>query len=154
MIEQLTWLILIWASLGCGGCRWLMYGSDPAAPRLPWYSIAFANDSDALLKNVHADWTLRDGRPYRADCGILAVGAEARDNEQPDIPAQVVVSWKTPGGREHRQMVEVAKKIPNIGSFNGGVWFKITDAGVELVIMKDPYDFLRLQHKYQYPGPQ
>ena len=113
-------------------CAALVRGSSPHA-RAPSYDIGFANRTRERLNPVRAEWTV-DGVKYTPSVGVLSPGSKARWDDAADpIPQQATVIWTTPDGKEHRQTVTVAKKIPGIALWSGTVWFKIKPDGVEVI---------------------
>lgn len=114
------------------GCVSSLLGSGPHA-RWPFYAIGFANRTSELLSDVRSEW-VANGVKYAPSAGFLGTNSTKEDNEAPDpIPESATVIWKTPDGKEHRQTLIVAKKIKNISTWTGTVWFKFTEKGVEVV---------------------
>ncbi len=137
-------------ALALAGCGHLFYGSE-SHPRWPNYAVGFANRTKAELSGVSAIWTWR-GIDYSMPCGRLNVGSTAEDFEAPDpIPPEITVIWKTADGKEHRQDMVVAKKIPNIVTWTGTVWFKFTEIGVEVVPLSKEQMHKLAQEFKQYP---
>lgn len=119
--------------------------------RSPEYEIGFANRSSLFLTEVTAEWD--DGAKKRAlDVGKLRQGSIATVSDAPDpIPTTATALWTTPEGKIHRQNVVVAKKIQDIATWTGTIWFKFTDDGVEVVpLSKKQMDDLADAHR-EYP---
>ena len=99
---------------------------------------------------MKAEWVV-NGVKYSPAAVLLAPGsrAEYRDAADP-IPPSATVIWVTADGKEHRQTLEVAKKIPDIRTWGGAVWFKITPDGVQLLPLcdKQMHDLARAGKEY------
>lgn len=132
MRQMTTFLLLTLLAWSFPGCGPLLLDAGPHA-RSPEYAIGFANRTPVEYTEVRVEWT-SGGVKYSPSAGRLSTDSRKEDNEAPDpIPDSATVVWKTPNGKEHRQTVIVAKKIKNIATWTGTVWFKFTDNGVEVV---------------------
>lgn len=146
MTSKIFVALIIFLCVGCGS---LNFGSGPHA-RWPYYAIGFANRTNEQFSGVKAEW-VTNGAKYSPAAGLLAPGSRAEYCNAPDpIPPSATVIWLTPDGKEHRQTLEVAKRIPDIKTWAGTVWFKITVDGVQLLPLSDKqmHDLARAAKEY------
>ena len=147
---RLTTLLTCSLAIALAGCGPLIYGSE-SHPRWPDYAVGFANRTKAELNGVSANWTWH-GVDSSMPCGRLNVGSTAEGFEAPDpIPPEITVIWKTADGAEHRQDMVVAKKIPNIATWTGTVWFRFAEKSVEVVPLSKEQMHELAQELKEYP---
>lgn len=142
-------LLTAFIVLLCVGCGSSMFESGPHA-RSPEYAVGFANRTKEQFSGVKAEWMI-SGLKYSPTAGVLAPGSRAEYCDAADpIPPSATVIWVTADGKEHRQTLEVAKKIPDIRTWGGTVWFKITPDGVQLLPLSDKqmHDMARAGKEY------
>ena len=133
-MQPIVLLVLTALIANSSGCDFLMYGTGPH-PRNPHYAFGFSNATVADINDVCVDW-VESERAWHDSAGIIAPGSNKRNNGEPDpIPQKGTISWKTVDGKVHRQEVLIASQIPHIARFSGDIWFKITDAGVQVIPM-------------------
>ena len=129
MTSKIFVALIIFLCVGCGS---LNFGSGPHS-RWPEYSIGFSNRTKEEFSGVEAEWEI-NGVKYNPGAGILVPGGKAEYEYVPDpIPPAATVVWKTPDGKEHRQTLEIPKKIRDDAFWTGTIWFKFTDKGVEII---------------------
>jgi hypothetical protein len=120
--------------------------------RHPEYSFGFYNDTPLQISEARADWEV-NGKAHTDGGGIMNPGIEALLHDEPrPIPPELVVSWTSADGSNHRQPVEVAKLIADPEKFYGVVYLKIEANGsVQVVpLTYEERDRLAIAHK-PYP---
>ena len=147
MTSDLLTAFIIFLCVGCGSS---MFDSGPHA-RSPEYAVGFANRTKEQFSGVESEWVI-NGVKYNPGAGRLAPGSEKEYEYAPDpIPPAATVVWKTPDGKEHRQTLEVPKRIREDASWTGTLWFKFTDTGVEVVPLSREEMHKLAQARKKYP---
>lgn len=116
-------------------------GLPPRLPvREPEYDWGFYNATTKPLNEVAIDCVINgiayhDGDPDPLPPDLKHEGDSTIRTWGPDpMPARVTVSWRTADGKKHKQDVEVASTIQDLGHFTGIVYFKFTpEGGVKVV---------------------
>ena len=147
MTSDLLTAFIIFLCVGCGSS---FFDSGPHA-RSPEYAVGFANRTNEQFSGVKAEWLI-NGVKYTPGAGMLAPGSTAEDRYAAGpIPPAATVIWKTPDGKEHRQTLEVPKKIREDATWTGTLWFKFTDKGVEVVPLSNEQRHKLAQAQKEYP---
>src|SRR5690606_4117607 len=102
----------------------------------PAYGIGVKNATKITFDDVAIEYPTENGEMYRATFGVLVEGRYNKRSFEPNpIPQRATVSWRTPDGKLHKRDVVVADRVPDIRSFKGTVWFKISAEDVTVVPM-------------------
>ena len=130
-------ILLATSSFGC-----CLDSSGPLATRKPPYGFGFYNGTKEQFDDVLIHWK-ESGYFCSSGAGVLSPdgnGGPQTFYELDPIPARVTLTWRTPDGKPHARVLEVASKVKDIKHFTGRIWFKFTDntdAGVQVIPMTE-----------------
>jgi hypothetical protein len=94
----------------------------------PKYVAGFYNATNGLLTDV--EYLDSPGMGKAGDLSPYLTAQFSRKHSR--IPDFGVMTWRTPNGVVHCVTVPIRSGVPNPGSFDGDIWFVITDSGIEV----------------------
>jgi hypothetical protein len=115
------------------------------------YSLGFANATVSETGRVRLLWKVDGVDVQHNGRSLPPEGQDEMHSFSDPIPEKGTILWDTPDGKQHRQEVEVAKRVPDIQHFSGTLWFKITADGVVVVPLTKEETLRRVREHKPYP---